>query len=72
MLQHSIGTDIITTFADIDSIDLSDARNVDNDDLERVERTVYNAAGVPKNLFNSDGNIALNSSILQDEVLCVI
>ena len=67
MLQHSIGTDIITTFADIDSIDLSDARNVDNDDLERVERTVYNAAGVPKNLFNSDGNIALNSSILQDE-----
>ena len=67
MLQHSIGTDIITTFADIDSIDLSDARNVDNDDLERVERTVYNAAGVPKNLFNSDGNIALTSSILQDE-----
>lgn len=67
MLQHSIGTDIITTFADIDSIDLSDTRNVDNDDLERVERTVYNAAGVPKNLFNSDGNIALSSSILEDE-----
>ena len=67
MLQHSIGTDIITTFADIDSIDLSDARNVDTDDLERVERTVYNAAGVPKNLFNSDGNIALSSSILEDE-----
>ena len=67
MLQHSVGVDIITTFADIASIDLSDARNVDNDDLERVERTVYNAAGVPKNLFNSDGNIALNSSILQDE-----
>ena len=67
MLQHAIGTDIITTFADVDSIDLSDTRNVDNDDLERVERTVYNAAGVPKNLFNSDGNIALTSSILQDE-----
>jgi hypothetical protein len=67
MLQHAIGTDIITTFADVDSIDLSDTRNVDNDDLERVERTVYNAAGVPKNLFNADGNIALTSSILQDE-----
>lgn len=67
MLQHSVGTDIITTFADIDSVDLSDTRNVDNDDLERVERTVYNAAGVPKNLFNADGNIALSSSILQDE-----
>jgi hypothetical protein len=67
MLQHSVGTDIITTFADIDSIDLSDARNVDNDDLERVERTVYNAAGVSKNIFNSDGNLAQTNSILQDE-----
>lgn len=67
MLQHAVGTDIITTFADVDSIDLSDSTNVDNDDLEREERSVYNAAGVPKNLFNSDGNIALTSSILQDE-----
>ena len=67
MLQHAIGTDVITTFADVDSLDLSDTSNVDNDDLEREERSVYNAAGVPKNLFNSDGNIALASSILQDE-----
>ena len=67
MLQHSVGTDIITTFADIDSIDLSDARNVDDDDLKRVERTVYNDAGVAKDIFNSDGNMALANSILQDE-----
>ncbi len=67
MLQHSVGTDIITTFADIDSIDLSDARNVDDDDLKRVERTVYNSAGVAKDIFNSDGNLALTNSILQDE-----
>ena len=67
MLQHSVGTDIITTFADIEAIDLADTRDNDADDLERVERSVYNAAGVPKNLFNSDGNIALTSSILQDE-----
>jgi hypothetical protein len=69
MLQHAIGTDIITTFADVDSIDLSDTSNVDNDDLERVERSVYNAAGVSKNLFNSDSNLAINNSILQDEGL---
>jgi hypothetical protein len=67
MLRHTIGTDILTTFADIEAIDLSDSSNVDSDDLERVERSVYNAAGVPKNLFNSDRNIALSSSILQDE-----
>ena len=67
MLQHAIGTDVITTFADVESLDLADTSNVDTDDLEREERSVYNAAGVPKNLFNSDGNIALTSSILQDE-----
>ena len=69
MLQHAIGTDVITTFADVESIDLSDTSNVDNDDLERVERSVYNAAGVSKNLFNSDTNLSINNSILQDEGL---
>ena len=69
MLQHAINTDVITTFADVDSIDLSDTSNVDNDDLERVERSVYNAAGVSKNLFNSDTNLSINNSILQDEGL---
>ena len=67
MLQHTIGTDIITTFADIDSIDLADTRDNDSDDLERVERTVYNTAGVSKGLFNSESNLALASSILEDE-----
>ena len=65
MLQHAIGTDIITTFCDIDSIDLSDTRDNDSDDLERVERSVYNAAGVPEDLFNSSSNLSLNSSILR-------
>lgn len=69
MLQHTINTDVITTFADVDSIDLSDTSNVDSDDLERVERSVYNAAGVSKNLFNSDTNLSINNSILQDEGL---
>jgi len=69
MLQNTIGTDIITTFTDVTSIDLSDSSNVDSDDLERVERSVYNAAGVSKNLFNSDTNLSINNSILQDEGL---
>ena len=67
MLQHAIGTDVITTFADVDSIELSDTRDNDSDDLERVERTVYNTAGVSKGLFNSESNLALASSILEDE-----
>jgi hypothetical protein len=37
------------------------------DDLMKVERTVYNAFGTASSLFNTDGNIALEKSILNDE-----
>ena len=68
MLRHAIGVDIITTFADIDDIDLSSsATSTQTDTLSRVERQVYEAAGVSKNLFNTEGNIALEKSILNDE-----
>jgi hypothetical protein len=68
MLRNAIGTDVITTFADVESIDLSDTAAASaTDDLERVERTVYNAMGVSKNLFNTDGDLSLEKSILNDE-----
>lgn len=68
MLRNAIGTDVITTFAEVESIDLSDTAAASaTDDLERVERTVYNAMGVSKNLFNTDGNLSLEKSILNDE-----
>jgi hypothetical protein len=37
------------------------------DDLEKVERTVFNTLGISKNVFNTDGNFALDKSILNDE-----
>jgi hypothetical protein len=37
------------------------------DDLEKVERTVFNSLGISRNLFNTDGNMALDKSILNDE-----
>ena len=37
------------------------------DDLQKVERTVYNALGISQNLFNTDGNMSLEKSILNDE-----
>lgn len=68
MLKNTIGVDVLTTFADIESIDLSDSTtSTSTDELEKVERTVYNAMGVSRNLFNTDGNIALEKSILNDE-----
>ena len=68
MLRRAVGVDVITTFADVQSIDISDKNTTaSQDDLEKVERTVYNSLGISRNLFNSDGNIALNNSILDDE-----
>ena len=68
MLRRAVGVDVITTFADVESIDISDKNTTTSqDDLEKVERTVYNSLGVSRNLFNTDGNIALEKSILDDE-----
>ena len=69
MLQHAIGVDVLTTFADVDIEDVADKNsNTSNSDgLERIERTVYNSFGVSRNLFNTDGNLSLEKSILDDE-----
>lgn len=68
MLQHAIGVDVLTTFADVQVEDTADSNTTTtSDDLERVERTVYNSLGVSKNLFNTDSNLSLEKSILQDE-----
>lgn len=68
MLKKAIGVDVLTTFADVDVQSLSDsnASTAQNDDLKRVERQLYNEAGVSQMQFNTDGNIALEKSILND------
>lgn len=68
MLGQAIGVDVLTTFAEVDVADLADNSSVTSiDELEKVERTVYNASGTAQNLFNTDGNIALEKSIINDE-----
>lgn len=68
MLKRAIGVDVLTTFADIDVADMSDKNTTTStDDLEKVERTVYNALGISQNLFNTDGNLSLEKSCLNDE-----
>ena len=68
MLGRAIGIDVLTTFAEVDVADMSDRGNQSNiDELEKVERTVYNEAGVSQMQFNSDSNTALNNSIINDE-----
>ncbi len=68
MLRNAIGVDVLTTFADIQGIDVSEANaTVTDDSLNNAERTVYNALGTSKNIFNTEGNLALEKSILADE-----
>ena len=68
MLSNAIGVDVLTTFAEIDSIDMSDKNTTTTqDDLKKVERSVFNALGISQNLFNTDGNMSLTMSILNDE-----
>ena len=68
MLGDAVGVDVLTTFADVDVADLADTNNVSSiDQLTKVERTVYNEAGTGQNLFNADGNLALEKSIANDE-----
>ena len=68
MLSRAIGVDVLTTFADVSVEDMADTSNTTaTDDLERVERQVYNEAGVSQKQFNTDGNLALEKSILNDE-----
>ncbi len=68
MLSRAIGIDVLTTFADVEVADMADNKTATtSDDLEKVERTVYNEAGVSQMQFNTDGNIALEKSILNDE-----
>lgn len=68
MLKRAVGVDVLTTFADIDSINMSDKNTTaTQDDLAKVERSVFNALGISQNLFNTDGNMALQKSVLIDE-----
>lgn len=68
MLGKAIGIDVLTTFADVDVADLADKSTTTTvDELSKVERALYNESGVAQNLFNTDGNLALEKSILNDE-----
>ena len=68
MLGKAIGIDVLTTFADVDVADMADkSTTTTTDELEKVERTVYNEAGVSQMQFNTSGNLALEKSILNDE-----
>ena len=68
MLGKAIGIDVLTSLADVSVETLMDQRTSSgNDELEKVERGVFNEMGTAQQLFNSDNSVALEKSIINDE-----
>ena len=68
MLGNALGLEVLTTYADVtvESLSETNATSAQADDLERVERQVYNESGMSQQLFNSDNSIALEKSLIND------
>lgn len=60
-------SDVLTTFADIENVDLGDTS--DPIDLETWGKDVWSELGVSSQLFSTEGNLALEKSIVVDEAL---
>ncbi len=69
MLQYNEGIDVLTTFADMEMLNIKEARQVVKDSLLKNERSVFNEAGISSDLFRSEGNIALKYSIKTNEAI---
>ena len=69
MLRNNENIDVITTFAKINMLQLGDKSKVDRDNLEKIERSVYNESGVSRLLFSSDSATSVSASIQNDMAL---
>ena len=69
MLGKSVGVDVLTTFADTEVANLTDKTSVAKDDLAIVARSIFDEAGISQMLFATDGNLALDKSVANDEAI---
>lgn len=69
MLKKNQNTDVLTTFADVKLEEMESNKSVVANNLEKIETSIYSEAGVSKELFAADGNVALTKSITNDTAL---
>jgi len=68
MLAKAIGVDVLTSVADVSVETLMDQRtSTGADELEKIERGVFNEMGTAQQLFNASNSVALDKSIINDE-----
>ena len=71
MLEKNADVDVFTGFCDVEMLEVSNTAQKNRDNLEKIERSVFNEAGITKNLFASDSNLSLEYSINNDLELMI-
>ena len=71
MLKNNPDVDVLTTFTKTNLLELQDSSQANRDNLEKMERSVYNEAGISKNLFATDSSASLEASIKVDAALAI-
>lgn len=68
MVGDAVGVSVLSTVASVTLEDLAvDGGSESQSNVEAAENSVYNDLGISTNLFNTDGNLALEKSIITDE-----
>lgn len=68
MVGDAVGVSVLSTVASVTLEDLAvDGGTESKNNVEAAENSVYNDLGISTNLFNTDGNLALEKSIITDE-----
>lgn len=68
MVGDSVGISVLSTVADVHLEDLSsDASKEGETPIQIAQTSAYNQFGISTNLFNTDGNLSLDKSIIIDE-----
>lgn len=68
IFRNTSKTDVLTTFADIELLDLNES-DLGQLDLSGWKKDVYGDLGISQQLFSTEGNLALEKSLMVDESL---
>jgi len=67
MVGDAVGVSVLSTVADVKLESLANDGEEAQEQTDAAEQSVYNDLGISSNLFNTEGNLALEKSITTDE-----
>ena len=68
MVGDAVGVSVLSTIADVHLEDLAPQKASESEaSVDAAENSAYNNLGISMNLFNTDGNLALEKSTITDE-----